>query len=149
MDEDAILNDAQSIEMKFRAPQEGSYEFQVICMSDCWIGCDQTISLKFSVRKQPKAIQPVVATVPRKQEPGLFFVTSINHCFDCDKNLRACVILDDEDENGTDDPVKESDDLGENSSNEDEDDSEDEYEYDSDESGELETGSDEDEAETS
>lgn len=70
-DQEIVFTGGQSIEMQFRAPSEGAYEYQVNCMSDCWFGCDRTIPLKFAVKNQSKGDQPVAEPIPTRAESGL------------------------------------------------------------------------------
>lgn len=68
--EDVDLTGTQCVELKFAAPQEGNYEFQVICMSDCWIGCDQTIPVKVSIKKANRTNQPEAVPAPVGSDSG-------------------------------------------------------------------------------
>lgn len=36
----------QSVEFRFPAPPAGTYNLQLYCMPDCWVGCDRVCSIK-------------------------------------------------------------------------------------------------------
>lgn len=48
----------QTVELKFRALKEGRNEFQLMCLSDCWIGCDRSITVQMKVEKLTKERNP-------------------------------------------------------------------------------------------
>ncbi|CAD7704428.1 unnamed protein product [Ostreobium quekettii] len=115
----------QAVELRFPALKEGRNEFQLMCMSDCWIGCDKTVNLRMTVKKLKKERNPV----PRAQQT--------QPSDDEDKGDQE----DDERSKGSDAP--DDSDAGEDEEGE-----EGEDEWDSDESGELESapeGEDDDE----
>lgn len=110
----------QIVDLKFSALEEGRMNVQVGCYSDCWIGCDKVLPLKFAIKKATKvrASQParVVHSEPEEED----------------------VLGNDE--------AKEDAKSGSEEEERDQESGSDEY--DSEETGELETGSDEEQNET-
>lgn len=115
----------QMVELKFPAIKEGVYDVSVACYSDCWIGTDKMIPMKFVVKKAAK-FKPQVRLVPREAS-------------DDEEEPKEK----EKDSERNEAPESEASEEGE----EDLDEDDDEDEYDSEESGELETGSDEEEEE--
>ncbi|GMH41560.1 hypothetical protein BSKO_09470 [Bryopsis sp. KO-2023] len=134
---EADLTGGQTIEMQFPARHEGTFDFQVICMSDCWIGCDQTIPVKVTVRKQAR-------TRLGSTRPSPMGADSDDDDED-DVTQKRVVKKQEPKEKVPDDGTKYAAEVEEEEEEAEDDDDEEDYDYDSDETGELETGSDEDE----
>lgn len=120
---EADLSGAQTIEMKFPAHQEGNFDLQVICMSDSWIGCDQTIPVRVSIKKFTKARESARSS-PQNADSD-------------DENTGKRFMKTETDTEGSEDPG----DMDPETSDEEAEDKE-EYDYDTDETGELETDED-------
>lgn len=45
----------QSFKLPFRVPPAGTYNLQLLCMSDHWLGCDRRVALKLKAGKLHKA----------------------------------------------------------------------------------------------
>lgn len=52
---DAAAASAQVFKLPFRVPPAGTYNLQVLCMSDHWLGCDRRVAVKLKVAKLQKA----------------------------------------------------------------------------------------------
>eukprot|EP00210_Caulerpa_lentillifera_P007930 g7569.t1 len=114
----------QIVEMKFPAVKEGTYDVIVACYSDCWIGVDKIIPMKFVVKKAAK-FKPVVR------------LTADHGSSDDDQSEEV-----EPEGDKYEAPDSEASQEGEEDIDDD-----DEDDYDSEESGELETGTDEEEEE--
>mmetsp|Transcript_15025 Transcript_15025/g.42165 ORF Transcript_15025/g.42165 Transcript_15025/m.42165 type:complete len:747 (+) Transcript_15025:116-2356(+) len=52
---DSNEDDRQVVQLRFLAPVAGKYNFQLLIMSDCWIGCDTSVTMPMVVEKLNRA----------------------------------------------------------------------------------------------
>eukprot|EP00775_Hariotina_reticulata_P009185 gene9185-9351_t len=55
MEAEGDVQEGQEIDLVFIAPKTGNYSLALVAMSDCWVGCDETMQIKLRVAPLTRA----------------------------------------------------------------------------------------------
>lgn len=93
----------QVVDLKFPALADGTFDVQVGCYSDCWIGSDKVVPIKMTIKKATKvrsATKPSPQEISSEEEPDAPSVASSSED-DADNNSESAVNEDEYDSEET------------------------------------------------